>query len=71
MNYQTNYIVIKLPLIAKNEFFHVPKIDKNDYAQQYGITLNGEPKVQYDSDQIILIFEGFPHLDERPAISSI
>jgi hypothetical protein len=71
MNYQTNYIVIKLPLETKKGFSHVPKFDKNNYAERYSITLNGEPKVQYENDHIILIFEGFTHPDESPAISSI
>lgn len=68
MDYQTKYIVIKLKLTKHKGFYHVPKFDKYAYAQQHGITLNGEPIVQYEDDNIILIFEGFPHTDERPPL---
>lgn len=71
MDHQINYIVIKLPLTEKNGFYYVPKIDKSNYAQQHGITLNGEPTVIYESDHIILIFEGFPYVDERPPFTTI
>ncbi|MBV9963823.1 MAG: hypothetical protein JO072_16390 [Parafilimonas sp.] len=72
MNYQTEFIIIRLPLAKGKSFQHTPDFNRDEYAQQNKITLFGDPiSIQVEKNEIILVYKGYPYEDNRPPMGFI
>jgi len=67
MDYQTQYMVIRLSLKKEKGFSHIQNFDINEYMKEHKVTLMGDPvSVQVDREEIVLIYNGYPYEVQQP-----